>query len=504
MMDSSSAKRENYRDMVGKLGKKEFTLLKMQEYGFWPKDLPTPYEIQKNESPESYAKRKKLLKEYEKIIDNIAKVYEEKDTINDKLKELKKKYDETWDYEKIRLDVAQQIFKESIERRENRKRLKEEERIKRSNIWKQKKSENIVFIGKGYSNLLKDKESNKDKLLKNGLPIIEDDKALAEFLRLDYSQLRFLAYHRDVTTCDNYYRYIVPKRNGKLRNIAAPKSVLKFSQKRILEDILGKLEVSKNAHGFLKEKSVITGALAHGTGIDLLINMDLEDFFQTITFERVRGMFKSFGYSGYISSLLAILCTYCERMEIEVKGEKKYVATSRRVLPQGSPASPMITNILCLRLDKRLEGLASKYGFLYTRYADDMSFSLEDKSKLLLFKEEKVDKESENKEINKFLGLASKIIIEEGFKINKSKTKFLRKNNRQYITGIVINNKEIGVPKKWVRNLRATIHNASKLKINGDIPDELVNEISGKVAWLRSVNGERYKAIIEKAMEVIK
>ncbi|SFC13569.1 reverse transcriptase domain-containing protein [Clostridium uliginosum] len=482
--------RQNYRETVNKMGKKEFTLIKMQEYGFWPKNLPTPYEKQENETKEQYAQRKDLLEKYQKIIDEIANLYEEKDKINERLREFQKKYDETWDYEKIRLDVSKIIMEESIARRAERKKQREFEKRQRSEAWEKEKADKIVFIGKGYSSLLQDTETDDEKLLSQELPLIKDDKELANFLGIEYKKLRFLVYHRDVVSVDHYNRYTIPKKKGGVRNIAAPKSILKNSQRKILEEILSKIPTSNYAHGFLKGRSVVSGAKAHTKQPELLINMDLEDFFPTITFERVRGMFKSFGYSGYVASMIAMICTYCERMKVEVRGEEKYVKTSNRILPQGSPASPMITNIICVKLDKRLSGLASKYSFVYTRYADDMSFSfMNDNSDL---------------NIGKFMGLVSKIIEEEGFNINKNKTKFLRKNNRQCITGIVINNEEIGVPRKWIKRLRAAIYNANKVKNNGDLPSsKVINEISGMTSWIKSVNARRYEDIINDAMDLI-
>lgn len=104
----------------------------------------------------------------------------------------------------------------------------------------------------------------------------------------------------------------------------------------------------------------------------------------------------------------------------------------------------------------------------------------------------------------RLIGLISKIVKEEGFNINKNKTKFLRQNNRQCITGIVINNEEIGVPKKWIKNLRAAIYNANKLKNNEQIPSsKTINEISGMTSWIKSVNSEKYKNIIDDAMNLI-
>lgn len=489
--------KQNYRSAVNTMGKKEFTLLKMQEYGFWPENLPTPYEKQSNESPEEFKKRKELLEKYEKIINDINDLYKEKDVINNKLTELKKKYDDTWDYEKIRKDVSQIIMKESIERRKEIKTLRALEKKNKSEAWRKKKSENIVYIGNGYSKGLYKKDTNEEKLLKIGLPIIKDDKELSELLNIEYRQLRFLTYHRDVVKFDNYTRYTIPKKKGGDRNIAAPKMILKNAQRKILEEILYKIQISEDAHGFVKGKSIVSGASVHtkNSDIELLINMDLENFFPTITFERVRGMFQNFGYSGYIASLLAMICTYCERMEMKVKGETVYVKTSDRILPQGSPASPMITNIICSRLDKRLNGLALKYDFIYSRYADDMSFSFN--------KGNMVMEENEHINVDKILGIISKIIREEGFAVNNKKTKFLRNNNRQSITGIVINGTEIGVPKKWVKNLRAAIYNASKLKECGsNIPSDVINEIKGMTAWLECVNKDRYYKIIKKSKEL--
>lgn len=488
MIENRHQSTANYRKSIEIMGKREFTLLKMQEYGFWPKNLPTPYERQANESEEEFEARQKLTKKYEKLGEDIAKLYEEKEKIEEKLRQLKKEYNDTWDLDKIRKDVARKIMEESKARRAERKRQRELEKKQRSEAWNKRKQEEIVFIGKGYSQLLQQRESDDDKLNKLTLPIVKTDRELAELLGIEYAQLRFITYHRDVVTEDHYHRYAVPKRKGGYRNIAAPKPILRKAQRKILDEILCKIPVSDCAHGFIKGKSVVSSASEHIGSPALVINMDLEDFFPTITFERVRGMFKSFGYSGYIASLLAMICTYCERMPMEVKGEKRYVRTSPRILPQGSPASPMISNILCIKLDKRLSGLAKKYNFTYTIYADDMSFSLKGEEKIKL---------------GSFCGLVSKIASEEGFKINKSKTRFLRANNRQSITGIVVNNEKLAVPKKWVKVLRAAIHNAKKEKEKGELAPQTIRKISGMAAWLKSVNEEKYKKIISEANELI-
>ena len=480
-----------YRNLVNHMGKKEFTFLKMQEYGFWPSNLPTPYERQQNETEQDFENRTKLLNEFQKLSEEISNACHEKVEIEKKLSHLKKQYQDTWDYEKIRSVVAQEIMKESIARRAERKAERERQKQLKSEAWNKRKAENIIFIGKGYSNLLAKKETNVQKLKQSQMPVIETDRELADLLQIEYSALRHLAYHRDVVTFDNYYRFEIPKKSGGSRHIAAPKTQIKAAQRQVLEQILQKAEISDSSHGFIKARSVLTSAKTHRTSPDLLINIDLENFFPTITFERVRGLFQSFGYSGYIASLLAMLCTYCERMPLEIKGEVKYIKTSGRILPQGSPASPMITNIICSTMDKRMDGLCKKLGFTYTRYADDMSFSYTGDTQCLA--------------IGSFLSSVRKIIESEGFHMKEEKTHILRNHNRQYITGIVINNEEIGVPKKWVKILKASIHNAQKLKDSGGtVSNKTIYEISGKIAWLKSVNANRYQKIIRQGTEFLK
>ncbi len=491
-VDIGRQSKQNYRKLIQQLGKKQFTFLKMQDYGFWPKDLPTPYEQQKNETNEAFAKRQNKMKKYDTLITKITKLYKNKREIKSKLLELRQNVADTHDIEKIRKEIGKLIWEESIKRRAERKKQRELEKKQRSEAWKEKKKNEIVFVGKNYSSMLYKFDMDEKKLKNQDLKILKDAKDLAKFLELEFKELRFLTYHRDVVSIDHYVRYEIPKRTGGTRKIAAPKLLLKTSQRAILDKILSKINISEKIHGFLVGKSVISNANSHPKQPYLILNMDLKDFFPTITFERVRGMFISLGYSGHISTLLAMICTYCERLPIEVKESKKYVATSKRILPQGSPASPMITNIICRRLDKRLEGLSMAFGFKYSRYADDLSFSLQEKKK---------------KDVNlgRFCGLLYKIIKEEGFEINPSKTRFLRKNYQQRITGIILNNQDLGLPRKWIRNYRAALYNTHKeLEKKGKIPVEKKYEISGMTSWVKSVNPERYKKLLKKANKILK
>ena len=142
-------------------------------------------------------------------------------------------------------------MKESKERREQRKKQLELLKEQKSLEWKKKKENNIVYIGNGYSSMLHYKSGNQDRLTACGLPIINTDKELADFLGVEYKVLRFLAYHRDVVTMDHYHHYKIPKRNGGTRNIAAPKKVLKSVQKKILEGILEKFASQSNSNNYI-------------------------------------------------------------------------------------------------------------------------------------------------------------------------------------------------------------------------------------------------------------
>ena len=89
----------------------------------------------------------------------------------------------------------------------------------------------------------------------------------------------------------------------------------------------------------------------------------------------MKGKFLGLGYPEAVATVLALICTEPDVDEVELDGQRLYVARGPRRLPQGAPTSPALTNLICWRLDRRLSGLAAKLGFTYTRYADDMTFS---------------------------------------------------------------------------------------------------------------------------------
>ncbi len=174
------------------------------------------------------------------------------------------------------------------------------------------------------------------------------------------------------------------------------------------------------------------------------MNVDLEGFFPSISFARVRHLFRRLGYSGSIATLLALLCTECPRRKVVYDGTTYFVATGKRGLPQGACTSPAISNQIACKLDRRLTGLAMKLGVLYTRYADDFIFSAA---------------KTFNDKIGYLLARIRHIAQEEGFSLNPKKTRVKRANARQSVTGLVVNDKP-NVPRDVLRRLRAILHRA--------------------------------------------
>ena len=184
------------------------------------------------------------------------------------------------------------------------------------------------------------------------------------------------------------------------------------------------------AHGFLPGRSIDTNALEH-IDSSVVVSLNLADFFPTFTFKRVKGIFRKAGYFNGIATLLALFCAETPREEVAYEGERYFIALGDRCLPQGSPASPALTNAACLRIDRRLMGFAERYGCRYTRYADALTFSLpRNRSK---------DAPDLSGQIRQLLGAARVIVEGEGLKLRNDKTYVMRPNGRQKVTGLVVN-----------------------------------------------------------------
>jgi retron-type reverse transcriptase len=221
----------------------------------------------------------------------------------------------------------------------------------------------------------------------------------------------------------------------------------------------------------------------------VVVNMDLENFFPTIVFARVRSVFQRLGYSPCVATILALLCTECPRRQVSYNGKSYWVATGPRGLPQGACTSPALSNQVARRLDKRLGGLAKKLNLAYTRYADDLTFS--------------GSAELEPR-IGYLLARVRHLAEAEGFAVNDKKTRVLRPTTAQKVTGLVVNDKP-AVPRRERRRLRALLHRARREGLDQQNRSALPNfraYLEGKIAYLRMVQPtlgakllEQYKAL---------
>jgi retron-type reverse transcriptase len=362
----------------------------------------------------------------------------------------------------------------------------EQRRLKRQ-AWQAYKSKHIVHLGEGIywsddsSEDQWDTPNANKRLLENQLPAISKVSQLCEALNLTVSELRRLCYQREASTYSHYTRFEIPKRSGGMRAIWAPLPKLKQAQHWILHEILERLLVHGAAHGFLSGRSIATNAAEHCNS-QLLVKLDIENFFPTINWKRVKGVFRKAGYPEQIATLLALLCTEAPREIVQHNGKTHYVALAERCLPQGAPTSPALTNALCLRLDRRITGFADKAGWRYTRYADDLTFSFA------------ADNQNQA-DISRLLGTVKRILGEEGFKVNVKKTHVIRPHQAQQVTGLIVNGTQTPrVNRSLKRQMRAALHNLQQGR--GLKEGESLNRLKGYAAYIAMTERELGKAML--------
>ncbi len=376
-----------------------------------------------------------------------------------------------------------------------KKTLKEEAAQRRAlakESWLAYKASHLVHLGESVfwnDDLNHDRwdlADAEERQAENELPRLDKPKQLAEALGVTLAELRVLAYHRDAAQKLNYYRFTIPKRDGSRRAIWAPHRRLKAAQRWILRDIVERLPVHGAAHGFLSGRSIASNAEVHGNA-KIVVKVDLKDFFPTVTYPRVKGVFRKAGYREQIATLLALLCTEAPRQVSEVDGKTYFLALGPRCLPQGAPTSPGLTNTLCLRLDRRLDGAARKLGWRYTRYADDLTFSLPNGHKGAPL-------------LGKLLGCISAIAVAEGFVVHPDKTRVSRSGGRQRVTGLVVNGTTgPRVPRTVKRQVRAALHNLGHGKPLRD--GETLSSLAGMIAYITMTDrklGQKLRAELEK------
>jgi len=265
---------------------------------------------------------------------------------------------------------------------------------------------------------------------------------LATLIGYKPKSLSFILYK--IPQQNKYKEFSIPKRNGDLRKIKAPIERLKLLQ-RHLANLLNECydEINKNthslSHGFRKNHSILSNASKH-INKRYVFNLDLQDFFPSVNFGRVRGFLiknKHFNLSEKVATVIA------------------QIACHENELPQGSPCSPIISNLIGHLLDIRMVNLAKKTKCTYSRYADDLTFSTNNKN----FPQKIALTKNENKWI---IGdYLRKEITNLGFKINENKTSLQYKISRQTATGLVVNEKP-NIKREYYKQARAMCHELFK------------------------------------------
>lgn len=315
---------------------------------------------------------------------------------------------------------------------------------------------------------------------------IKQDEAVemgVQFFPFTMKQIRFYcnpnhAFHR-------YRQFKIKKKSGGFRLITAPRNKTYKMLLQYVNIILKALySPSDYAMGFTEGRSVVTNAEKH-LGQNYVLNLDLKDFFPSVDRARIRARLQiaPFNFPEEVALTFAGLCC------MKLTGEEGI--SPRYVLPQGAPTSPIITNMICDKLDRRLAGLAKRFGLRYTRYADDITFS---------------SMHNVYKANGEFWTELRRIIADQRFTINEDKTRLQKRGSRQEVTGVTVAEK-LNVTQKYVRDIRNILYiwerhgfnaaysrffpkyKSEKGHVKKGTPD-LVNVLDGKLMYLRMVKGE--------------
>ncbi|WP_279213809.1 reverse transcriptase family protein [Delftia acidovorans] len=416
--------------------KQEVILDEMQRLGFWPKGEGQPQLAAAHIQREGELQRE--------------------------LAELRQQIAVRQNPERALRQMRKERMQKALAQREETKRRQAQERHDKALAWHAKRATHVGYLGPGVSAALQGpqageappaagerRQADPQRLARHGLPELADAAQLADAMGITVAELRFLGFHREVARTHHYHSFTLPKKTGGERLISAPMPRLKRAQYWVLDNILAKVPAHDAAHGFLAGRSIVSNAAPHA-GHDVVINLDVKDFFPSIAFGRIKGVFRHLGYGEAMATLLALLCSENRAQAWQVDGEKLFVGgkARERVLPQGAPTSPMLTNLLCRRLDRRLLGLARQLGFVYTRYADDLTFS--------------ASGEAARDNVGRLLGRVRWILRDEGFTPHPDKERVMRKGRRQEVTGLVVNADKPGVSRETRRRLRAALHRATQ------------------------------------------
>ena len=330
---------------------------------------------------------------------------------------------------------------------------------------------------------------------------------LAAALDLDLGELSWFAdirgwNRRAAQPLRHYQARWLPTRSGGRRLIEAPKPRLAEIQRRVLRRVLAALPLHDAAHGFRPGRSVATFAAPHA-GQALVVRLDLEGFFATVSLPRVHGLLRAAGYPPAVARLLAGLLTTVTPVDVlttlgsdgagsdsagsDGAGSDGVAWRTRRRLaiahlPQGAPSSPAVANLVACRLDRRLAALAERLGANYTRYADDLAFS-----------------GPATLPLHRLIPGARRIVADEGFRLREDKTRIAAAHQRQRLAGLVVNATP-AVPRADYDALRAELHNCLRTgpaEQNRTGHPDYQAHLRGRIAWIAATHAIRGARLLD-------
>ncbi len=349
-------------------------------------------------------------------------------------------------------------------------------------------------LSKGYdvhylTSLVEQGEKSNEK----NFPVVFSLAHLANLSRTLYSDLHIFVSRTVIQRKDFPYKnFPIAKRTGGKRWISIPTPALMAVQYWINQNILNKAIPHSAAYAYVPNRKIIQHAQRH-CGAAWLIKIDIKDFFGNISERQVFDVFLELGYPKLLSFEMARLCT---RVTPNRKGKRwRNTVTEHTIsgydskfvgsLPQGAPTSPALSNLVCMSLDKKLTSFALSQGATYSRYADDLCFSLLSgcrKNALYIKKE------------------ISKILREHGFSDNSKKTRIVPPGARKILTGLIINDELPKIPKEIRDAVRMHLYYAKKNGIASHCTARgfrsvigFKNYLSGMIGYISSINPQQGK-----------
>lgn len=284
--------------------------------------------------------------------------------------------------------------------------------------------------------------------------------------------------------------------SGAIRVLEAPKQRLKGIQRLLLDEVASRIPPHAAARGFRPGGSVGSYAAPHA-GRPVVVRLDLEAFFASVTVSRVYGLWRTAGYPEPVAHCLAgLVTTVLPRSAWRALPRPAddglldaHWRLGRRLaaphLPQGAPTSPAMANLAAYRLDVRLTALAQSWGGRYTRYADDLALS---------------GAAGWGSGTSRLLDAVEEVVRDEGFRLNPRKTGVMPRAGRQTLGGLVVNDRP-RVARAEVDLLRAVLHNCRRYGADSQNRDGVPaweQHLRGRIAWVAQhdpVRGARLQAL---------